>query len=697
MKALSGEAETTRASLELLYDIGRELSSALDLQTVLRRVLLLSVKNVGAQNGSIIVLDEAENAVESTIVVGDRFIEHTTAQLEGILRDGLAGWVLQNRQSALIPDTALDHRWLPRPDYRNQTMSRKSAVCVPLVGRDQLVGVLTLIHDTPGFFGEEHLGLIQAIADQAGIAVLNARLYAESQRQARVMTAVAESAAAITTSLELAEVLERILDQVSLALQVEVASLALVDPLDNSLLFVASTIQANDDFVGSRFPPDRGISGWVAQTGLPALVADVQQDGRFVREIDGAGCAHPRGLACAPIRTAGKVIGILQAVNPLTGTFETGASQALDEIGSLAGSVIQNAQLYELLQAAHQRYRELFEDNIDPILITDHTGHIVEANQQAILTLEIRPQELPGTPIGRLLSLDLQKTGQDFERITATATISYESMAHTGLAQTFPVQVHARRVQIDGGEYIQWIARDLRERKLLDSLRDDLISMIYHDLRSPLANIVSSLDVFEAMLPPDSDPAFRSLLKIAMRSVERIQRLTNSLLDYSRLESGQPVVNQFPTTPAVLARDAIEAVSPVAESKGQTLQNALPSNLPHVLVDADMIRRVLVNLLENAVKYTQAGGLIQLGAQVQDVWLQFFVQDNGPGISKADQDRLFHKFSRLHGKESQGLGLGLAYCRLAVEGHGGKVWVESQPDQGAKFCFTVPITKIKDE
>jgi signal transduction histidine kinase len=105
--------------------------------------------------------------------------------------------------------------------------------------------------------------------------------------------------------------------------------------------------------------------------------------------------------------------------------------------------------------------------------------------------------------------------------------------------------------------------------------------MIYHDLRSPLSNIVSSLDVIDAMLPEDSDPSFRSLLNIALRSVERIQRLTNSLLDLSRLESGQPVANMFPTPPFILARDAVEAVLPVAETKNQSLLSKVPTALPH--------------------------------------------------------------------------------------------------------------------
>jgi signal transduction histidine kinase len=199
------------------------------------------------------------------------------------------------------------------------------------------------------------------------------------------------------------------------------------------------------------------------------------------------------------------------------------------------------------------------------------------------------------------------------------------------------------------------------------------------------------------MLPEESDPSFRSLLSIALRSVERIQRLTNSLLDLSRLESGQPVANMFPTPPFILSRDAVEAVLPVAETKSQTILSKVSHTLPHILVDADMIRRVLVNLLENAVKFTPPGGDIELDGSLQEGWVKFWVQEDGPGIPEADHERIFNKFTRLNQENGpQGLGMGLAYCRLAVEGHGGKIWIESRPGAGAKFCFILPIANIKE-
>jgi two-component system clock-associated histidine kinase SasA len=162
----------------------------------------------------------------------------------------------------------------------------------------------------------------------------------------------------------------------------------------------------------------------------------------------------------------------------------------------------------------------------------------------------------------------------------------------------------------------------------------------------------------------------------------------------SRLETGQPVINLFSTSPVLLAVDAVEAVSPVAETKNQIINLKIRADSPPVMVDADMIRRVLINLLENAVKYSPPNGEISLGAVIETNQAIIWVQDSGPGIPAKEQEHIFDKFTRLNPEMSRkGFGLGLAYCRLAIEGHGGRIWVESDAGQGSRFCFTLPLAQ----
>lgn len=686
------ENQTTRASLELLYNISRQLASALDLRTVLQKVIALSVQTVGAINGSVIVLDDEGQPVDSIISIGGQVIEHTTEQLSVTLEQGLAGWVARHAQAALVPDTSRDGRWLHRPDDAKENGGGKSAVSAPLMVRDQLVGVMTLVHPTPGFFTEDHLALIQAIADQAGIAVLNARLYAESQRQARVMTAVAESAAAINASLRLGEVLHRILEQVSQALAVEVVSLALIEPQNEMLEFRASTSGKGQSVVGIRLPIGQGIAGWVAKEGKGVIAPNAYLDPRFYPEIDRITGFKTHAIACAPIQSEGKVIGIMEALNPIGGSFDPDALLVLTGIGNLAGTAIRHAQLFEQLQAAHHRYHELFEDSIDPLFITNWEGNILEANRQAELTSQYQRNQLLGMNIAKLCTLNHHLLGERFSNLHDGRTLSFEATLFTQRSLEVPVQVYVRQVNIEGTSHLQWTLRDITERKNLDTLRDDLISMIYHDLRSPLANVVSSLDVVASLLPQEVDPSLRSLLNIAIRSTERIQRLTNSLLDINRLEAGQPIANLTLVPPKAIIREAVELLGPTAENKRQTITLDLPDDLPDILADAEMIRRVLSNLLENAIKFTPSAGSISVGAKQEGDWVRFWVQDSGPGIPEADRERIFDKYTRLHSREGpKGFGLGLAYCRLAVEGHGGRIWVESQLGEGSCFNFTLPI------
>jgi two-component system, NtrC family, sensor histidine kinase KinB len=683
-----------KSTLEFLYDVSRELASALELRTVLQRILFQSLKYVGGERASIVVLDDNGKAVESAIVYGRKIHDHTTQQLRETVERGLAGWVVRNRQPAWVPDTSRDERWLRRPDDALDKSGAKAALCVPLMARERLVGVLTLVHPEPGAYNKEHFSLMQAIADLSGIAVLNARLYAESQRQARVMTALAASAGAINASLRMDDVLQRILNETIQALQVETVALALVEA-NWDLVFHAATGEHKEGIVGKRIQAGQGIAGWVAHEGEGLVIPAVSDDKRFVRGEHFANL-DVRAMAVAPIYAQGRVIGILQAINPISGVFDPDALLVLTGIGNLAGSTIQHAQLFERLQAAHKRYRELFDDSVDPILVAGWDGKIHETNRQAAVITEYTSRQLLGMTIDQLHEATRGDKMVSMEKLKSGKIISYEAVLKSKSGKKIPIQVNVRKVVFEEAESLQWLMRDISERKDLDSMREDLTSMIYHDLRSPLANIVSSLDILSTMFPGSENETIQSVTTIARRSTDRIQRLVSSLLDINRLEAGQTIVSQQAVTPDVLAEDAMDAVHPMVESRHQSLKSELSEDLPPIWVDVDMIRRVLINLMENASKFTGPGGKIELGGRQEGDWVQLWVQDNGSGIPFTEQEHIFEKFTRLNGQNnSSGLGVGLAFCRLAVNGHGGKIWAESEVGKGSKFILTLPVAKEK--
>ena len=253
----------------------------------------------------------------------------------------------RRQQPVLIKNTSYDKRWLQRPDDANDRTGPKSAVSVPILACENLVGVITLVHPQPGFFTEEHLYLVQTIAGQAGIAILNARLYIESQRQAKLKEALAESAVAITGSLDLGDVLRRILEQISQALYAERVSLALLNSQSGELEYRAVSSPSQQDRVGGRISIGEGIAGWVAQTGQGVIVQDIHRDLLYYPEAKVETSSSCDAILCAPIRSEGQLIGVLEVASPAPASFDENDLKLLEGIGAMAGTAIRHAQFYQ--------------------------------------------------------------------------------------------------------------------------------------------------------------------------------------------------------------------------------------------------------------------------------------------------------------------------------------------------------------
>jgi signal transduction histidine kinase len=245
-------------------------------------------------------------------------------------------------------------------------------------------------------------------------------------------------------------------------------------------------------------------------------------------------------------------------------------------------------------------------------------------------------------------------------------------------------------------------------------LRHDLTAMIYHDLRAPLTNIHTSLGTLEMLLHANNPAKAEKLLHIAMQSSRRLIRMVKSLLDIDRLEAGRAVLHRKQTRLSALFNDLALAVRPLAEDSDQALTLEAADDLPTVSVDYDMILRVVINLVENAIKHTPPGGHITVSAVERGALLMVRVRDTGPGIPAAHRQDVFDKYFRIRNTDTAtleamkigvpgagadtpdvstrgGVGLGLAFCRLAVEAHGGSIFVEDAPGGGAVFVFSIPL------
>jgi len=221
-----------------------------------------------------------------------------------------------------------------------------------------------------------------------------------------------------------------------------------------------------------------------------------------------------------------------------------------------------------------------------------------------------------------------------------------------------------------------------------ERLRNSLLSTISHDLRTPLAGLVGLADTL-ALTDPPPTPAQRDVIASVRQSALRMNALVNNLLDMARLESGSVQLNRQWQPLEEVVGTALAACAPALA--GRPLKVALADDLPLLHLDAVLIERVLVNLLENAAKYTPPGSAIEIGATASSDAVLLTVDDHGPGLPRGKEDTIFQKFER-GSKESAmpGVGLGLAICRAIVSAHGGSIHAETRASGGARFTVRLP-------
>jgi len=235
----------------------------------------------------------------------------------------------------------------------------------------------------------------------------------------------------------------------------------------------------------------------------------------------------------------------------------------------------------------------------------------------------------------------------------------------------------------------------LEKRRLRSTLaqRDDLTHMIVHDLRSPLTIVTGYIDALKRVAAAKFTPTEAKYIAQAQRGADNMRDMITTLLDVGRLESGQMPLRMEPHDIGQIAREAAHRFSPVLGNR--TLDCDVPADPVLVSCDADVIRRVLENLINNALKFTKSDGAIWVDVEPEDASVQLSVRDDGPGIPPDQHARIFEKFGQTESGAQQrhSTGLGLAFCQLAVEAHQGKIGVQSELGNGSRFWFTLPVAE----
>ncbi|MGI8924328.1 MAG: response regulator [Fimbriimonadales bacterium] len=251
-------------------------------------------------------------------------------------------------------------------------------------------------------------------------------------------------------------------------------------------------------------------------------------------------------------------------------------------------------------------------------------------------------------------------------------------------------------------QLFQQLQQNYERLQELEGLRDDLTHMIIHDLRTPLTSILAAIQTLDVV--GEVNQAQREVMEIAVTGADALLATINGLLDVEKLESGAMDLDYSLLSLPDLIASAIAQITPLAEVKGLTLVQEIAPDLPWLQADENKLQRVLVNLLGNAIKFTPSGGsvslLVRQREEAQSV--EFSVRDTGEGIPSDAFERIFEKFGQVESRQSGrtlSTGLGLAFCKLAVEAHGGHIQVESAPGLGSTFSFTIPLPSpyVQDE
>ena len=682
-----------QSRLDLLYAVTREFNAGLDIEEVLKRVLSATLATVGVADGSLFLFG-ADGQLESFFLSSNFEIQQRKRpQLEAVLDHGLVKWIKEQRQGTIINNTARDERWYSQ-NSSCQLPETQSAIGVPIQLPDQLIGILTLTASDPNHFTQDDLTMLTVMADQAAFAIANARLFKAEQRRRRLADTLASVARTINSTLDLNEVLNLILEQFALVVEYDSSSIMLYDELEETLsVRAAHRFDDMADALSVVIPVNEDSPNYQAiLQKKPIVLNDVDTEPHWRKS---SSTRNVHSWIGAPLIARDQVIGMLTVDSHQIGKYSAENAKEVAAFADQAAMAVANAQIVARLQSAESSYTGLFEDSTDLIVISTYQGLILNVNRTACQMLRRPKDALIGGDITFIHPELHDYLHQHASRLKVWRELSLELDVLDAYRQTISLELKARQVLYEGKTCIQWIGRDISARKQAEKLRQDMLNMVIHDLRGPIGNMINTIELLPMLLSANPDPkTVNRLLDLALQTSQEVKDLVDSMLDISRLEQGEVPLQRELIDLEELVQAVEKQVAPRAVAKAMELTFGPLPDVPLVWLDINMIRRVLINLIDNAIKYTPREGKVSLTTSVQDT-LIFAVADNGPGISKADQAYIFDKFARVdHSINAPiGVGLGLAFCKLAAEAHGGKISVKSEgiPGEGSTFYLSLPL------
>jgi len=593
--------------------------------------------------------------------------------------------------------------------------------------RGDLLGLLRVDDPADGMQpSPEQVQILEIFANQAAVAIESARLYSEQQHSLQSMMALNGLGMGINTSLRSPEQIY----QLTAGGMVEMtearwATVLLTDDAEGAvpLQLAFQNGPAPDDAELRRIARE----AIAARRPVTLLLAG----------------PPPQARVAIPLRATRRVLGAI-CVGYDEGLPPPGDLETLSLFANQAAVAVESVALLSAVRQGRDRLASIMASTHEGLLLLDRNSHVAVANNAfhalagaagwpapasapddlaglAPAELIARWQETASFPADELAELERAAAAVAAgHQPNATGELNATAAAARSLVWSALRAAGEGFVGDEGGPGGPWpvliTLRDVTAEKETERLRQDLSSMIVHDLRSPLTSIMTSIDMFFRGIAGEVSPVQREILTIAYASTQHLLNMVNLLLDISRLEGGRMPLDRTPLAVGPLVQRAVGRMAIIAQSHQIAVEPAVSEIGQLVYADGELVLRVLQNLIDNAIKFSRKGGrvhlsvaeqLVEAGAGPQVVaggrdsisvsgrrFARFAVRDFGPGVRQQDHEKIFQKFGQAGNRRNSGTGLGLTFCKLVVEAHGGQIGVESAPGEGSTFFFTLPVAEV---
>ncbi|MBI5052040.1 MAG: GAF domain-containing protein [Chloroflexi bacterium] len=547
------------------------------------------------------------------------------------------------------------------------------------------------------------------------------------------LSALYEVSQAIGSSLDLAEVLNQVMDAVIRLTKADRGFIMLFNEMGGLDVRAARNVD-KETIDGQAMEVSRSVVREVAKIGKGVVTTNAQSDPRFSAQ-ESVVHFSLRSIMSVPLKARGKTIGVLYVDNKArVGMFGEENLTLLESFANQAAVAIENARLYTLTdQALAQRIEELETlQNIDRelnasldfnhvmSLALDWAKRNTGAEGGWIGLVDVAAKEIrivAGDEATQTISLDDKliraalaateataisaNTNSPVARLFAPVRRERRPLALIALERSGsdfpPVSVSFMSRFADHAAFAIENARLYEALKIADRKRNEFVSHVSHELRLPMTSIKGYTDLLKSGVTGAVTDQQKQFLQIIRTNVDRMNVLVTDLSDVSKIEVGRLKVDIGAVDVAVVVNECVDSLKLQIEEKKQTIQVNLPS-LPPARTDKTRLSQILVNLISNASKYTPQEGMIAITAEVRAPFVRVSVADSGIGMSPDDQQKLFSQFFRSEDaqvREQQGWGLGLHVTKKLVEFFGGEIGAQSELGKGSTFWFTLPIFEQK--